>query len=467
PPSPDPQAEPTAGLPRPASGRRAMLSAVFVLGFVAIYFLARLPFLSDPLYCEEGIFAAIVVNQPPNPDYLLVARIDGQEHYQRSAHPAPLYETMKLAAKLWPPVGPQSVHDDTLATPRLRFFFCLFQLVAWLGVGLLALLVTRASGVVVQIATIVIVAAAAASPIAVVTSTELQVDGSVGALMVGVMAAATCLAARGVLPVSVTYATLFIAAAVLGLGKQEWSLALVAALGLWFPALFALRKWTGRTIRLHVVAAAVILVGLLLGNLLSYLYDPENWLGGIGVMRRIAGRATIATGAGTSHWLEVTAERLNDLATIFALGVCLLILLARHIKTVEPYALLGLFLAGGLFGGYFISSWASYPRYFAPSLLAMAFTLLAVLPANPDRVAQRVLLATAMVLVLHSAVFIAGRIGSTPRQVHLPESVSRECVSLLQAGDVWNKPDIDFVARSLGPEGAKAHLARYGKTLCE
>ncbi|MCZ6852262.1 MAG: hypothetical protein O7F17_11525, partial [Planctomycetota bacterium] len=211
-----------------------MLSAVFVLGFVAIYFLARLPFLSDPLYCEEGIFAAIVVNQPPNPDYLLVARIDGQEHYQRSAHPAPLYETMKLAAKLWPPVGPQSVHDDTLATPRLRFFFCLFQLVAWLGVGLLALLVTRASGVVVQIATIVIVAAAAASPIAVVTSTELQVDGSVGALMVGVMAAATCLAARGVLPVSVTYATLFIAAAVLGLGKQEWSLALVAALGLWF-----------------------------------------------------------------------------------------------------------------------------------------------------------------------------------------------------------------------------------------
>ncbi len=438
-----------------------------MLGFVAIYLLARLPFLSDPLYCEEGIYAAIVVNRPPNPDYLLVARIDGQEHYEQLAHPAPLYETMKLAAKLWPPVGPQSALDDALATPRLRFFFCLFQLVAWLGVGLLALLVTRASGVVVRIATMVIVAAAAASPIAVVTSTELQVDGSVGALMVAVMAAATCLAARGVLPVSVTYATLFIAAAVLGLGKQEWSLALVAALGLWFPALFALRKWTGRTIRLHVVAATVILVGLLLGNLLSYVYDPDNWLGGIGVMRRIAGRATIATGAGTSHWLEVTAERLNDLATIFALGVCLLVLLARHIKTVEPYAFLVLFLSGGLFGGYFISSWASDPRYFAPSVLAMALALLAVLPANPDRTGQVVLMATAMALVLHSAVFIAGRIGSPPRPVHLPESVSRECVPLLQAGDVWNKPEIDFVARSLGPEGAKAHLARYRKTLCE
>ncbi len=161
------------------------------------------------------MFAAIVVNRPPNPDYLLVARIDEQEHYQGIGHPAPLYETMKLAAKLWPPVGPQSVHDDALATPRLRFYFCLFQLVAWLGVGLLALLVTRASGVVVRITTMVIVAAAAASPIAVVSSTELQVDGSVGALMVGVMAAATCLAARRVLPVSVTYATFFIAATVL------------------------------------------------------------------------------------------------------------------------------------------------------------------------------------------------------------------------------------------------------------
>ncbi len=88
-------------------------------------------------------------------------------------------------------------------------------------------------------------------------------------------------------------------------------------------------------------------------------------------------------------------------------------------------------------------------------------------PTNADRVAQRVLLATAMVLVLHSAVFIADRIGSTPRSVHLPESVSRECVPLLQAGDVWNKPDIDFMARSVGPEDAKAYLARYGKTLCE
>ncbi len=146
-----------------------------MLGFVAIYFLARLPVLSDPRYCEVGMFAAIVVNQPPNPDYCLVARIDGQEHYERLAHPAPLYETMKLAAKLWPPVGPESAHDDAFATPRLRFFFCLFQLVAWLGVGLLALLVTRASGVVVRIATMVIVTAAAASPIAVVTSSQCEV----------------------------------------------------------------------------------------------------------------------------------------------------------------------------------------------------------------------------------------------------------------------------------------------------
>ena len=43
----------------------------------------------------------------------------------------------------------------------------------------------------------------------------------------------------------------------------------------------------------------------------------------------------------------------------------------------------------------------------------------------------------------------------------------RECVPLLPTGDVWNKPDIDFVTRALGREGAKAYLARYGKTLCE
>ena len=80
--------------------RRLVTSVAFLLGLSTIYFLARLPWLSDPLRDEEGIFAALVVDRPAGPNHGLVARIDGQEHYEPLGHPALLYETLKLAAAL-------------------------------------------------------------------------------------------------------------------------------------------------------------------------------------------------------------------------------------------------------------------------------------------------------------------------------------------------------------------------------
>lgn len=446
---------------------RTVTSVAFPVALVALYLLARLPFLAAPLTGEEGIMAAIVVNQPAGPNYTLIARIDGQDDYRVVSHPAPLYESMKLPAKLWPALSPEIAADDARVTPRLRLFFSLFQLLSWLAVGLMAVLATRSSGAVARNTLLVVIAATTVSPIALVTSTQLQVDGSVGAVMVSVMAGAVCLAALHAVGAGASYAVLAVAATTLGLGKQEWSLALLGALVLWVGALLAVRRRTRRAVGGPLIAAAVILGGLLLGNLLSYMYNPDAWLGGVSVMRRVAGHATVATGTGPSQWLAVTGARLGMLVTCATLGVTLMILFTRHRRSIDPYAWLGLLLAGGLFGGYFISSWASDPRYFVPSVLAMAFALVAALPRILDRTDRIVVLAAAIVLVVDAGVCIVDRIDSPPGPLPVHERDDRGCVPMLPVGEAWNKPDIDFVARSLGPEGATAHLAAYGKTLCE
>ncbi len=442
-----------------------MEGVVFLAVLMALYFVARLPILSKSLAGEEGIFAALVVYRPPAPDYFLVARIDRQDRYGPLAHPSPLYETLRLASGLWQPVSPEIVADDARATPRLRFFFSLFQCTVWLLVGIAALAATGSSRPFARYATLAIVALTAISPIALATSTQLQLDGSVGSVMVGLAAGALCLASRHLVPVPVMYAVLFLSTVVLGLGKQEWTLAFLGALVLWVGALLVIRRRIGRAIREQLLAGVVIVAGLLLGNWLSYQFNSRAWSGGIHVMRSIADIATVATGP-PARWWRVTDQRMGMLVTCGVVGVTLLILFWRRLKDVDPYAFLLLFLTGGLFGGYFITSFAPEVRYFMPSLIVMAFAFVAVVPAAPDRTGRWVLAATTGLLSIHTGVYIVDRIGAPTRPINVSRD-PRECIPLMSHGDVWNKPDVDFVGRNLGIENAAAFVARFGKTTCD
>ena len=55
----------------------------------ALYLFSRTPFYTQPLIGEEGIFAQILAASPPDPNYLLAARVNGANIYEAPRHPGP------------------------------------------------------------------------------------------------------------------------------------------------------------------------------------------------------------------------------------------------------------------------------------------------------------------------------------------------------------------------------------------
>ncbi|HUT60391.1 MAG TPA: glycosyltransferase [Phycisphaerae bacterium] len=445
------------GRPRRFSGRKL----AFALAAVVLFFLVRAPFCRAPLVYEEGIFADVFVNRPQGPDYHLAARIDGVNVYRPLSHPAPLYESMRLAGLAMRWLVPNPPLPDEVVTPRLRLAFSLFQLAIWLGVLALVVFGRTWSRHRLLLAMLVLVIA---SPIAIATSTQLQVDGSVGVLMNGLMALAILWAVRQDSPGPMSLGFLALGAFVVGLGKQEWTIVLLCTVACWLAYLAGLRI-AGRRVGRHVLAAVVILVALAAGNALSYVIDPLNYRGGIAVMERVIPAYTVASRSGVS-WLWVTGKRLPMLATPLMLMGVLAVMLAARRWRVGPYHVLLILYGLGLFGPFFVSKWQTDPRYFAPSVVALVIAVAAVFPQRIDIRAAAAVAVVLLGMAIHDATFVVRRIVRRPDPAPaLVVPSDKSTVPRLPTGRAWNKPDVDFVGDGISRADAASLLEKYGKTL--
>jgi NADH:ubiquinone oxidoreductase subunit 6 (subunit J) len=450
-----------------------MIARLAILaGLVAIFFGARLVQYRAQLQGEEGIIADVFVHRPHSPNYLLLARINGRNIYIGPEHPAGIYETIEAAGRLAELLRPASSFQDVSGAFWLRLAFSSFFLLTW-GAAAAAFVVPGRpwpSKLLVWL-----LAAVAASPIAVRTSTQLQTDGSVGVLMCGSVALGIVWVTRR-RDQKLPFIYLFLTAVFLGTGKQEWTMVLALAIVGWLGYL-TLQKVRDRKRELRPYAwiAAVIVAGLTAGSLTAWAYDSVNYWGGFNVLQRTSAVATIVTGENaTQQWFDGTVARLPDLFTVFALMAIIATITIARRRFYDPQEALLLLFGCALFAGYFFSYWNfDDPRYFAPCLIVLmtlAVSMLEGLGRGEQRQGWRIHLPKAVIsmflvaMTLQSSLFLAKQNPNRPPSAGPPEYL--DCIPLLPSAFAWNRPALDFVGSGLDRSGASGFLKQHGATLC-
>ena len=442
---------------------------LWLLLFAILYFVPRTPYLLNPLHGEEGDFAEIFYTQPANPNYLLIGRIDNTNLFIPPEHPAIIYEILSDYGLLWKAI----INYQTLTILALTFFVRLaFSMFLFLIVAIIILMILHRRALFSlkdRITLFVLVTVLAITPPAMAISTSVQVDGSVGILLAGLLAVALLGYRLKIYPARTASIFVFISSLLFGLGKNEWSLALVLALLATGSYLYITtrKNGDGQSFNAAWVLLGFIFAGLLLGNFISYLYDPENYLAGFNVMFRISK-------ASTYNIISFGSERLAFTYVHLLLLAFIAIALIRAWKNSD-YILFSYFILGAtLYFAYFVTSWAIEPRYYAASLIiCLAGTVVAYGYLSGDKTRWILWgLSFVLLIVTCNQVVQDGRRIRVNLQLALQNNTNSQvaaippgCIPIMGMGEAFGQK-FDFIADSLSPEDASRLAAKYNRSIC-
>ncbi|MCX7010175.1 MAG: hypothetical protein NTY53_23545, partial [Kiritimatiellaeota bacterium] len=311
--------------------------------------------------------------------------------------------------------------------------------------------------------------ALAASPMALNCSNEFQLDSFFGFVMAGSVVLALAVWDKGCLHPRASRALFFLASAFLGLGKNEWSLVLLVALILLLlyaciPCLAGDAIWR----RQAWACVGWSLLGLLAGNLVNWLFEPQLYMSGWNLLYYMVGHASLAKSACAVRFGQLTLDRLP----FIQVHVALLLYLAWRFLAVKPAPSPTCLLAGafgaGLFLAFFFSTWDSIPRYFAPAFIALSATALWAHATWPRNATQPAVLITMCVFAWWGYSGYAFAHSENLRNqcvygvhsVTVPKTVDN--IPLLRVEDAYRRPELDFVHSSCGIEEARRLIRDYG-----
>ncbi|MBN1471264.1 MAG: hypothetical protein JW925_05755 [Syntrophaceae bacterium] len=414
--------------------------------FVVSFFVVRIPLLQEPLGFEEGIFAELIVHRPSGPFYALTGRIDGENIYGHISHPAFSYELLRLGGNLSRPFLTHDVYlNDSLVTPRLRIISSFYQF-TFFGALLLFSLLRHSHD---KKWPVLLIFAAMLSPLAIKTSVHLQIDNTAGVLFCGT-AALLFITAGQIKVIGTRFLLVLAGGFIAGLGKQEWSFALLAALITISVAMFFV-KTTRDGHAIYMLLCATL--GLAAGNLSSYLYDPVNYLRALHFIVYFSKLHETSSGSWElGHWLILMKHRARFIFICMVLSLPFLFSwFSRQHCGVFFY--LTFFFGFYLLLGYIVSDWNYEPRYFCPSLAVLSVSAIATTPGSVPRWPRMICL-TATLLVFLSAIIFC--IGFEPdRNLHLEKinkgtlQSSQDTVLCINSGSGWNKPNINYVNNNM------------------
>jgi hypothetical protein len=315
--------------------------------------------------------------------------------------------------------------------------------------------------------------ALALSKIAIQSTNEFQMDSMFGFVMAGAYALALLALDRNLLPLPAAAAIVATAAAFLGLGKNEWSLVLaLACFG--SVMLVAIAERLGFLGKEHkqrfFVSLSATAIGLILGNLASYLFDPKLYASGWGLLADMVRKASIAGGASGSRFIEVNLDRIGFINVHLLLIFFIAWRLVVSRSKISPVVLLASLFGVGLFAAFFISTWGSYPRYFAPAFATLSVVAIWLYLEQPTGTAASVIGAMALAWLAVAGVQY-GRDPALARNStygirDITALIKPGCAILLPVEDAYRRKDVDFVHSGWGYEGAVEAAQQFGGRVC-
>ena len=438
---------------------------LFLVLLMLLYFLVRIPYYGYlPVY-EEGDFTYLFYSHPVNPNYLLIGKIEGVNLYCSPEHPALNYEIISAYGKLWQVLLPFSQWNTIALSVFTRFAFSIFQASIIFAFILMRLKNNEAKTPFQIIACMV---GLCLLPTVITYSTSLQVDGSVGSLLTGLLASSLFAYRYKLVEQKYSFLLVFACSLFYGFGKNEWSMAFVAALIVSFIFVFARKSAFTENFRSIISLLSIALVGLLVGNLISYSFDPINYMGGFDVMRRM-GKPTL----NIFEILSLTRLKLVSLNLI--LLVPALAGLFPALKKYDVIYLLFFVWGAALLAGFLISTHATDLRYYAPSFLV----LLGILPLAYDQFDSRrvyTLLSAATVIIflisvptIHDGIQTLRSLEKIDLYLFNTAQVApsiTDCISVQGVGEAFITGD-NFISNAFSLEDISSLARKYGKSICK
>ena len=365
------------------SRNRPRLAALLLFAlFMGLLVLSRAPFMSNVLVGEEGMHAAFVLakgsHAPLNEQgipQLMLGSFEGEAFLGATQHSIGPYVILRWLSGVWPvAVGDPLPISDALEARSIqaRLPFLLLYLLGVAG------LLWRWATVCVQSPSWRcwvfggLLFYGLTTPLAIGGSIQPQIDASVGVALVGL--AAWLLTAVWGPGLQVWKA--IAAGALVGFGKQEWTLAFAAA---WVVVLLLSKLWRCA----NAGPLGGFALGLGVGTALTYGLSPADYLASFNLMDHFLSKSSdVNRFELLMQWRSYLAPVLLFLLLMTVAGVGRLPQLVRQ----SPGAVI---VAGGAWAiavGFAAAGWRGdgFPRYYAPALVASLYALQLFVLGWPD-----------------------------------------------------------------------------------
>jgi len=439
--------------------------ALILFLFTLAFFIVRLPAYIAPLSGEEGIHANIFFTQPANPDYLQIARINGVDLYTFPQHPAFLYEILGILGSIWKGIfNTQNLNPKQLSV-FVRVAVSTIQYCVFLVFLLIVLMQKKIEWKNKLLLSLSVIVIAISGP-AIKMSVSVQIDGSVGVLLAGILSIAIISYALKIFSDKLSFVFLFLGSILFGFGKNEWSLALLVTLilSIIFILVSPLKSNSKQEKKRWFSLLGIIFFGLILGNLINYWFDSFNYLAGFGVMFGISKGSTFFGVMNTLRRAPFTYVNILILTFLFYS-------LIKSIRKPDFFLFFIFVFSALMFIAYFAISWGTDPRYYAPSLVIGSTGLVLASNYYSEKRIKPLIIGIFCILLLHTSIsFYHGR-HSLPDYLTLDtytENTSNQsaCLPFTDAGKVFGTK-FDFITNSLSFDDAKSIASNYNKDLCK
>ncbi len=454
--------------------------ALIFAAFVSLFLLLRLPFLFATWDGSDGNghHVALVLGLTNAPDGFMIARLNGVHYYSYGfPHPVPSYSVLYYGGKLLRLVVPLNQLEGSQLIFAFKCFAALIQCAVMSALLWIALRHVKSR------VSILWVFVFSATPVILYGANEFQVDSTSSLAFASIFFFALMIAQFPEVDRRSRFIGLFVGSLAFGLCKNEWIFCLVLAL-LFTAVVYPAARLVGKKLLRGSLAPedrdqpylqlGVIVLGLVLGNFISYLMSPNDYTSGWSNLQRMANLFTIA-GENHGAWINEINNKIPYMSFGIVAIIISLLYFFSNLANCSIGSVLALSTGGALLASYIFNSWAPLPRYFTPALLALCCAFLMFEVRAPRSNKRALIVSGAMALLVgQSALWLAdwsdrywnkGIQRVDVAQLVAP-ALAGNCVLITEYGYVVDRFDIDVAHIHFGRDFLNEFLKEKGRVAC-